>query len=112
MNTNLLIHNIPRNKNDDNTRKAIEMLIKACHYVNQRDIMPRSSNGKFLPKSYNSIQSKYKGIFKNDNRWVVYIGKEKYRFNNEKEAYIFFVNHCKKNNIDIKSKIREGWNNN
>jgi len=72
----------------------------------------RSKNGKFLPKTYDKTQSKYVGVYLNEKRWTVYIYKEKYRFNTKIEAEKFFVKECKNNNIDIKSKLRNGWTEN
>jgi hypothetical protein len=72
----------------------------------------RSKNGKFLPKKYDETQSKYVGVYQNEKRWTVYINKEKYRFNTKIEAEKFFVKECKNNNVDIKSKLRNGWTQN
>jgi len=68
----------------------------------------RSPTGKFLPKKYDKNQSKYISVYKNENRWTVCYKRQKTRFNTKEEAEKFFISECIKNNINPKSKIREG----
>jgi hypothetical protein len=68
----------------------------------------RSPTGTFLPKKYDKNQSKYIGVYKNENRWTVCYRRHKTRFNTKDEAEKFFISECIKNNINPKSKIREG----
>ena len=93
--------NKPSNEEIEEVASHLTKLVKSYQ--------SRAKNGKFLSKKYDTTQSKYVGIYKNEGKWVAYIDKEKYRFKTKKEAEKYFENQCKKLHINLHTKLRYGY---
>ena len=94
----------------DNSDDILDENLVTSDNIKQKSNRPqsRSPTGKFLPKKYDKNLSKYIGVYKNENRWTVCYKRHKTRFNTKEDAEKFFISECIKNNINPKSKIREG----
>ena len=69
----------------------------------------RTKNGKFASIKYDETKSKYIGVYMNENKWIVCINKDKYRFKTKKEAESYFEYECKKLHINPNTKYRIGY---
>ena len=96
--------NKPSNEEIEEVASHLTKLVKSYQ--------SRAKNGKFLSKKYDTTQSKYVGVYLNENRWSLHINKEKYRFATKEIAEKFFENECKKLKINPETRLRYGYKKN